>query len=364
MKLDEPITPACIFDCQKKEELKVISAQRFTSIVKATKALNDGLYKTLTHADQSNSIQLYGHRTCVSSYTSKEHIKRALKRKEIVKETVNPGPAKRTRSSVSNSLFDFKKHCIFCGTECFEKDPKNPARWRDYNQLRAVVRTGQSTPFKDYILQACSLQKDSQSAAVEHRVKSALSDLHVMDARHHIDCKKAFFRDGYLDSIRSSSQKKKDSALLDVIKTMDEDKIVSWNSIELENLYNEYGGCALTRKCLANALSKHFREQLLISSSPGVANIFVFPYQCHFNIVADDADTKKNVKEVAIAITQETEKQDRTVYRLRMDDDAASEGVSSTLMDLLNELKVSKLPALLIGKCNLFKLIHRFSRSA
>ena len=73
-----------------KKELKVISAQRFTSIAKASKALNDGLYKTLSHADQSNSIYLYFKRTCVSSYTSKEHIKRALKRNEIVEETVNP----------------------------------------------------------------------------------------------------------------------------------------------------------------------------------------------------------------------------------------------------------------------------------
>ena len=41
--------------------------------------------------------------------------------------------------------------------------------------------------------------------------------------------------------------------------------------------------------------------------------------------MADDADNNKNIKEVAIAITQETEKQDQTVYRLSMDDDAASE---------------------------------------
>ena len=173
-----------------------------------------------------------------------------------------------------------------------------------------------------------------------------------MDARYHLDCKKAFFRYGYLDSIRSSSQKKKDYALMDVIKTMDEDKSVCWNSIELENLYNEYGGCVLTRKCLVNALSKHFGEQLLILSSPDLANILVFQNQCHYYIVVDDADTKKNVQEVAIAITRETEKQDRTVCRLRMDDDADSEGVSSTFMDLLNELKLPKLPALLIGKCN------------
>ena len=47
-----------------------------------------------------------------------------------------------------------------------------------------------------------------------------------------------------------------------------------------------------------------------------------------------------------------------------MDYDAASKKVSSTLMDLLNELNIAKLPAVLIGKHNLFKLIHRFSISA
>ena len=205
----DPSTPACIFDCQKKEEPKVISAQRFTSIVKASKALNGGLYKKLSHADQSNSIQLFCRRTCVSSYTSKDQIKRALKRKEIVEQTVNPGPIKRTRSFVSDSFFDFKKHCIFCGTECFEKDPKNPTRWRVYYQMRAIVRTDESTSFKDYILQVFSLRKDSQFAAVGHRAKSARSDLHAMDARYHLHCKKAFFCDGYLDSVQSSSQKKK-----------------------------------------------------------------------------------------------------------------------------------------------------------
>ena len=106
----------------------------------------------------------------------------------------------------------------------------------------------------------------------------------------------------------------------------------------------------------------------MILSSPGLINVLVFQNQCHFNIVADDADTKKNVKEIAIAITQEIEKQDgihiNMEYRLRMDDDTASEGVSSTFMDLLNELKIPKLPALLVCKYNLFKLIHRFSISA
>ena len=68
----------------------------------------------------------------VSLCMSKEHIKCALKQKEIVEETVNSGPAKHTCSSPSDSLFDFKKHCILCGTKCFEKDPKNPIRWRVY----------------------------------------------------------------------------------------------------------------------------------------------------------------------------------------------------------------------------------------
>ena len=147
---------------------------------------------------------------------------------KIVQETVNPGPAKRTRSSLSDCLFDFKKHWIFCDTECFEKDPKTP------REVGFIIKWGQLLgQTKIDLSKVCSLQKDSQSAAVKNRVKSALSDLHAMDAMCHLDCKEAFFCDGYLDFIWSSSQKKKDYAVLDVIKTMDEDKSVSWNSIEL-----------------------------------------------------------------------------------------------------------------------------------
>ena len=42
-------------------------------------------------------------------------------------------------------------------------------------------------------------------------------------------------------------------------------------------LCNEYGRCILTMsKCLVGSLSKHFVEQLLISSSPALAEILVF----------------------------------------------------------------------------------------
>ena len=67
-----------------------------------------------------------------NTYASKEHIKRAVNLKELVEETVSPESAKRTCSSLGDSLFCFKKHCIFCGTECFEKDHQNPARWSVY----------------------------------------------------------------------------------------------------------------------------------------------------------------------------------------------------------------------------------------
>lgn len=100
----EPLTLACIFDCHKKEELKVISAQRFSGIIKASKVLNDNLHKTLSHADQPNSVQLYCHRVCVLLYTSKEHIKHSLKQKETIEETVNPGLAKRTHSLLITCL--------------------------------------------------------------------------------------------------------------------------------------------------------------------------------------------------------------------------------------------------------------------
>ena len=52
------------------------------SIVKPIKKLNDGLYKIFSSRDDCDSFQLYCHRTCITTYTSKDHSQHYLKQKK------------------------------------------------------------------------------------------------------------------------------------------------------------------------------------------------------------------------------------------------------------------------------------------
>ena len=198
-------------------------------------------------------------------------------------------------------------------------------------------------------MKVCNIRNDPLAVSVQHRVESAISDLHASDARYHQDCKRNFFRTIYLDCLRTTTKTNDDQALQDVIRMMNQNEDASWNSIEIENIYHEFGGFKLTRSSLVKSLSVYFGEKLLVLSSPGLASILVFKAKCHFSILTEDNDSDKNVKEVAASIRCEVEKQDHSKYRLRLDEEACMDGLSSTLMNLLAEIHIPKLPSILIG---------------
>ena len=148
--MDAPIVPSCIFNCQRTEELKLLSKERLQGIIKASKTRDDDFHQQLPTLDEyKDSHQLHCHRNCVSTYTSKTHIERYLKQKRKSSTEDHSGPSKRTRQSFE-SEFVFKRDCLFCGEECIAKDEKNPTRWRQYFEMRAINRPDQS-PFKNLI---------------------------------------------------------------------------------------------------------------------------------------------------------------------------------------------------------------------
>ena len=167
-----------------------------------------------------------------NTYTSKERIKWAVNLKELVEETVYPESAKRTCSSLGDSLFGFKKHCIFCGTECFEKGHQNPARLSVYwGQLLEQTKVH----LLKIIFYKSVLCGKIASLLLLNILLSQYYLIYMQWTQGTSRLQEILFswwmpqfRDG------SSSQKKKDYVLLDVIKTMDEDKSVSCNSMKLE----------------------------------------------------------------------------------------------------------------------------------
>ena len=100
------------------EDLVSAGPARITAIIQASKQRGDIIYIDLEcdrHQDDSMIIRC--HRNCISTYTSKLHIKRHLSKQEHDgSESTHTLPTKRTRSSLP--IFNLKTHCLFCGDEC------------------------------------------------------------------------------------------------------------------------------------------------------------------------------------------------------------------------------------------------------
>ena len=80
----------------------------------------------------------------MSTYTSKCHIRRLLKRLEEgdMEPTV---PDKRCWCS-SSPKFSFKEQCVFCGDLCIKDyDPKHPSCWSRVVLCRTADRGGKET---------------------------------------------------------------------------------------------------------------------------------------------------------------------------------------------------------------------------
>jgi len=142
--------------CSENTALTKPGPERIQTIINSSKIYGDGLFKELEeHIESDNECSFFCHKSCVSSYTSKQHISRVLKRKGDAATCSHISPKKKRRSSMPD--FDFRKHCLFCGNDCIlEKDPRNPKRWR-----RAYLcRTVGGTDMKHEILNTCMTRGD------------------------------------------------------------------------------------------------------------------------------------------------------------------------------------------------------------
>ena len=208
----------------------------------------------------------------------------------------------------------------------------------------------------------CDERGDQQASLVRIRVNGATSDLHAADARYHDKCRRSFYSPKNVAAAAvskepQSSLKQNDLAFDAVLKIINEDRSEIWNSTDLYNLYLENHGNSLCKKSLVAKVSDHSGEDLIVLSSPGVANILLFRSKASstLRIIPDDTDDiNAAVTKVAKKICSESKNIpfDNGMYETRIDNDIASECVSDTLMELLVSIspKLKRtLPALLIG---------------
>lgn len=351
------------FNCTSLHKLQEAGPSRIKTILKFSKDYGDDLHIEIERQLEENpDCFVKCHKNCVSTYTSTEHLRRHRKREADNSATDNREPPKSRRRSGA-PLFDFKKHCLFCGDACeVERDRKHPNRWRN----SVLCRTAQANPgkktFKESILDACSKRNDELAHDVRERVNSALSDLHAADGRYHVNCMTSFMSSR---SVVYASRKEEgsvellehDAAFEAVINELSKDKSRIWNSVELLNLYLGYGGKE-QRRSLVKKIGDHFGESIAILTSPGLANIIVFKNNSSaaLHLVNDKDDTKQDVDidKISKIICNEVKQleTERSHYDIRITKETISKHVSTTLMDFLAKLSPSlshTLPALLIG---------------
>lgn len=346
-------TKKCIFDCNKEDSLEKASDTKIESIISASKTRNDQVHITLeTHALKNPNLEVYCHRNCFSTYTSKTHITRTLKRSLSHDESEHSKEQTRKRLLRSQPIpFNFKRDCLFCSEECIERDPKNPNRYNVYYLVRTLE-------VKSAFLDTCVKRSDKWGNEVQLRILGASSDLIAAEARYHQRCLSIFTSYRNINAVKnkkcSSIPEENDNlAFNEVLQEMNINSSKTWNSIQLHSLYLSFGGSTLSRRAFVQRLQDHFGKELLVLSSIGFASLILFRKTCttELLITNDDSDViSEYVKPLANIIKEEsiTVPMDNSKYNLRINTKSIKTECSRTFMELLKELDIPQLAALTI----------------
>ena len=210
----------CFFDCVHASASLINCGEgRVENIRRSSIRRGDGLASKL-----EGVTTLRCHKNCVSSYTSDEHIQRFLGSRKGKNKNEEGAPQKKIRRSGSTE-FEFKEHCIFCGTACLPVDPRHPKRWRK------VVQCQTAGDFKERILQVCDQRNDAWSEEVQVRISGALSDLHAADGQYHHDCCKLFMSEKNIQAMAATKSVPVDPGLRLKQKSMKKARV--WNSMKI-----------------------------------------------------------------------------------------------------------------------------------
>ena len=191
----------------------------------------------------------------------------------------------------------------------------------------------------------CRERSDKLGQIVKSRLDGLIDgqDLHAADARYHSACKAHFFYN-HEGIGRTHGDRAEDPAFLALVAIMSEDRGKVWNSVELQQQYEEYGGTKVTqRRMLVDEVCIFFGDAVVKLSSPGLANIVVFKSETtkllHLHQEKDD-DLDAALDIVASCVKSETlaQKQKRDTYKVTIDYDVLRQPVSETFLKLLGKI--------------------------
>ena len=308
--------------------------------------------------EEHSDSAVHYHKNCISTYTSKSH----LKRLHVTKvHCVSPKQKRQCRSDLRH--FDFKTQCLFCGNIICKPDTKHPHR-----NIRVVLCKTADSPnhknFKTVIMDTCRARRDQWANEILVRVQGAVSDLHAADARYHYDCRTKFMAPKSVHLAASTAvghaSAQSDPAFDKLVRDMSAERSTIRNSSDIYKQYQLYGGMSMTKRTLIAALKAHFEDDLVIFRSAGIASILVFREKAAaiFSLIPDDNDDdlEQAMKMVVKQVNRETNMipYNKHEYHARLNVELAEEFTSQTMMNLLTKLcphTPAKLPLIMI--CNM-----------
>jgi len=321
--MDSDKIKKCIFDCEKTEGLILVSKVRLKTIISSSEKREDEKFTDWEPRLEDPHLELYTHRSCVSTYTSKTHIERAL-RKKRGGDNSHIEPVPMGRNLRHSDSFNFQEHCLLCGDKCKDLDPKNPGRYNEYFIIRTLE-------IKNLFIETCRKRQDGWSEDVRKRISYAPADLCAVEARYHSKCLSLFVSHRNISAaVNKEKTTAKDLALEQLAKEMSEDPSRIWNTVSLHSHYVLYGG-HLGKKTLLQKLQTHFGEELVILSASGFSNIVLFRKYCPISLVKvekEDNLLEDSIKILANAIRTENIEFNKSNYYLRINKESVKKNVA------------------------------------
>ena len=235
---------------------------RIQFIISASFKYGDNLHTKLEEQLVLNpELKISYHKNCVSRYTSKSNLPKDT---PWIGETEEP-PRKLRKSTLQ---FNFRKHCLYCGKTCsLEKNPKNPARWREAYLCRSTKSKHENQDYKQFLLELYDYRNDEWAGQVRLRIEGTL-DLYAADARYHKDYSSLFRSLRNIQSNISQQETDANDPGLDAVFTfMQENKNAIWNTVELYDVYCSSGTRSLSRKIVIEKIKERFGDDVIILSS-------------------------------------------------------------------------------------------------
>lgn len=340
-----------------------MDSSRINTILSASKIRQDDIGRRPELSD--GSLTLKCHKICISKYVSPSTLGKLDKRmRDDEKSDDATAAPKRLRSNTGSAVFDFRKHCLFCYdvTPCtlpHEYELKVPQQYRTPASIVLTVKMADGvTSYKQYLLDLCQKRDDELCRRVRDRILGAQSDLHAADARYHRKCNAAFHVGTHRINDKDSEFVADDQAFSETVTAMCSDPSKVWNSLDVEAVYSDKGGCVMSRRVLVQKVIQHFGDEMLPLHSPGMATLLVFRKHVAKNLRLIDDDendfTDECVRKLGRQIMKECEasKHDFKSYNKHIDWEVASECVSETLIKLLSAISPkfqNSLQSLMVG---------------